>query len=117
VVGVRGAGGEGLATVFFLVGVSTEVVFFFKDQQVFAAEEVGCGEASDATAYDDDIGFAGGVGVFELVAVTDLVTNLKVLALNKRGGRVRIGCRQQSSVDRTTGGDGTDDNELDEITA
>jgi hypothetical protein len=46
------------------------------------------------------------------------VTNLIVLALNKRGGGgFRIGCRQQSGVDGTTGGDGTDDNELNEITA
>src|SRR5215470_16554281 len=45
---VGGTGGIGLARVFFLIRIATEVVFLFQKQPVFAAKEVGGGESGGA---------------------------------------------------------------------
>ena len=98
-VGVRGAGGEGLALVFFLISVAAEVVFLFEKQKIFAAQEIGGGEAGDAAADDDDVGFARGVGAIERVAVANLVADFEVFAVNDRSRAPAGGCGAATSVE------------------
>ncbi len=108
---------EGGAFVVFLIGVAAEVVFLFEEEPVFAAEEVGGGEAGDATADDGDVNFFGGGGAGELVAVADLVADFEVFAFGAGSGRMVCCSGEEARVDGAAGGDGTGDDVLDEIAA
>src|SRR5450432_2508521 len=102
------AGGESRAVVFLLIGVASEVIFFFEQQPIstFAAEEICGGKTRDAAADDNYVGFFGGVGARELMAVADLVADFEVFAFDARGGGgffVRDG--EQTGIDGASGGD------------
>jgi hypothetical protein len=74
------------------------MVFFFEEQKILAAEEIGGGEAGDASANDDDVGFSRGVGTIECVAVADLVTDFEMFTLDERSA-ARWRRRDKSGVD------------------
>ncbi len=80
--GVGGTGGERLAVEFFLIGVAAEVIFFFEKQEIFAAEEIGGGEAGGACADDYDFDFAADGGEVERVAVADFVADFEMFAVD-----------------------------------
>ena len=89
--------------VFFLLGVAAEVVFFFEEQEILAAQEIRSGKACDASADDDDVGFARSVGTIECMAVADLVADFEVFSVHERGSgewRWRLRCCDKSGVDR-----------------
>ncbi len=116
--GVGRAGAVNLAFEFFLKSIAAELRFFFEQEPILAAEEIGGGESRDAATDDDDVGLARGVGAFELMAIANLVTDFEVFAVNERAAwsfRIRRG--QKSFIDGAAGGDGTGDDELDEIAA
>ena len=112
---VRGGGGIRLTGEFLLIGVAAEVIFLFEEQPIFAAEEIGGGETGHATTDDGDIHYAGGVGFGEGVAVADFVADGEMFAFDV--GRFGVRICQKSFVDGTAGGDGTSDQEFDEIAA
>jgi len=117
-VGIGGARGVGLAVVFLLIGVAAEEGFLFEEEPILAAKKIGGGESCDASADDHDVGFASSVGTFELVAVTELVADFEVFAVNeRRGGWIRFRRSDKRFLEGATGGDGAGDDELDEFTA
>jgi len=116
-IAVRRTGAENLAFVLFLVGVAAEVVLFFEEEPVFAFQEIGSGEACDATADDDDVCLLCCVRFWERVAVANLVADRKVLALDD--GRCGCSARffEKRFVDRAAGSDRAGDYILDETAA
>jgi hypothetical protein len=87
-----------LPLVFFLIGVAAEVVFFFEEQEILAAQEIRSGKACDASADDDDVGFARGVGTIECMAVANLVADFEMFAVHERSAGRWRGC-DKSGVD------------------
>ena len=84
VISVSRAGCEGLAVEFFLISVAAEVVLFFEQEPIFAAKEIGGGEACDSATNDDDVGLRGGGRKIEVVAVAKLVADFEMFALDAR---------------------------------
>jgi hypothetical protein len=116
--GVGRAGAVNLAFEFFLKSIAAELRFFFEQEPILAAEEIGGGEFRDAATDDDDVGLARGVGAFELMAIANLVTDFEVFAVNEgRAGRFGFRGGEKCLVDGTSRGDRARDNKLYEFTA
>src|SRR5208337_2406748 len=116
-VAIGGTCAEHLAFVLFLVGIPAEVIFLFQKQPIFAAEEISGGKAGDTAADDGDIHFARGVGLWEGMAVANLMAGGEMLSLNE--GRWRWAGRlgHECFVNGTSGSNGTGHNIFDEVTA
>ena len=90
------AGSERCAVVFLLVGVTAEVIFFFEQEPVFALppRKYAAESPGDTAADNNDVGFFGGVGARELVAVAHLMADFEMFAFDARLWR-RISHRGQ----------------------
>jgi len=118
-VGVRGTRGERLSRVFLLIGVASEMIFFFEKEKIFTAQEVSRGEAGDTSSNDDDVGLSRGVRAIERMAIPDPVADFVVFAVNERRSTARRWMRScdKRGVDGAARGDGSNHNKLDEIAA
>jgi hypothetical protein len=108
-----------LSCVFLLIGVASEMIFFFEKEKIFTAQEISSGEAGDTSSNDDDVGLSRGVGTIESMAIPDLVADFEVFAVNERRSTARRWTRlcDKRGVDGAARRDGSNHNKLDEITA
>jgi hypothetical protein len=92
-----------LSLIFLKVGITAKVRFFFEEEEIVLAKEVGCAEATGATADDDHIIVLRNRRPREGVAVADLVADFESVACDLSLGV--IGSCEKRKIDRAAGCD------------
>src|SRR5664279_4582134 len=112
---IGGSSPVNLTFVFFLIGISTEVIFFFEEQPIFTSQKVRRRQSGDAPSNDQHIHLPRRLRLWERMAVSQFVRNLEMIAFDD--GRWRMSGRfcEECLIDGTSGGDGTCNGEFDEV--